>query len=89
VTDMESMKRKYTITGHGDWVTTLAVNDNLKAIVSGSLDSSIKVWDMNTGKCLKTMPMGAPIWSVAFSPTGEHLVVATQDGNIIFIAMQK
>jgi len=85
---MECMKRKVTITGHGDWVTTLAVNDNLKALVSGSLDSSIKVWDLNSGKCLKTMPMGAPIWSVAFSPTGEHLVVATQDGNISFIAMQ-
>ena len=88
LTDLEVMKRKVTITGHADWVTTLSVNDNLKALVSGSLDSSIKVWDLNSGKCLKTMPMGAPVWSVAFSPKGDHLIVVTQDGNITFIAMQ-
>jgi len=76
------------MTGHGDWVTSIAVNDTLKAFVSGSLDSQIKIWDINSGKSIKTMPMKAPVWGLSFSPNGEHLVVVTQDGNITLITMQ-
>lgn len=86
LTDIETMKRKVTVTGHSDWVTSISICDNLKVFVSGSLDSSIKFWDLNSGKCLKTMPLGAPVWSAVFSPNGEHIVVATQDGKITFVA---
>jgi WD repeat-containing protein 61 len=53
--DIETMKRKMSVTGHADWVTCLSVNSFAKSFVSGSLDNSIKVWDINSGKCLKTI----------------------------------
>ena len=55
LTDVETLQRKMTVTGHSDWVTSIAVNNNTKAIVSGSLDGHIKVWDLNSGKSIKTM----------------------------------
>ena len=75
------------MTGHSDWVTCLSANNNVKAFVSGSLDSSVKVWDINSGKCVNSIPMKSPVWGVAFSPSGEHLVTATQDGTITLIAL--
>ena len=85
---METLKRKLTVTGHSDWVTSLTISNHAKVFVSGSLDSQIKVWDLNSGKCVKTIGMQAPVWGVAFSPIGEHLVAASQDGTISLIAMQ-
>lgn len=38
LTDVETLKRKLTVTGHSDWVTSLSINNHAKAFVSGSLD---------------------------------------------------
>jgi WD40 repeat protein len=83
------MRRKLTVTGHSDWITSLTVNNNAKTFVSGSLDSQIKIWDLNSGKCTNTLTMPAPVWGVAFSPSGEHLVGVSQDGTVAVFAMQK
>ena len=37
--------------GHRSWVKSVYVQDNL--IISGSGDKTIRIWDINTGKCLK------------------------------------
>jgi WD40 repeat protein len=47
ITDIEYMKRKQTLTGHSDWITSMAVER--KFFVTGSLDKTIKVWDTNSG----------------------------------------
>ena len=39
--------------GHTDWLRSVFVKDNL--IISGSCDKTIKIWDINTGICLKTL----------------------------------
>lgn len=39
--------------GHTDWVISVFVLDNL--IISVSTDKTIKIWDINTGTCLKTL----------------------------------
>ena len=43
-----------TLAGHEDFVSTLVkMNDDL--IVSGSQDKTIKVWQLSTASCLKTL----------------------------------
>ena len=88
LTDLETLKRKVTVTGHADWITSLSVNSHVKAVVTSSLDQHIKVWDINSGKCVKSMAMSAPIWGVAFAPSGQHIVSACQDGTITLTALQ-
>ena len=39
-----------TLTGHSDWVRSVAYSPDGKHIVSGSLDNTVKVWDSQTGK---------------------------------------
>jgi WD40 repeat protein len=88
LTDVETMKRKQTLTGHSDWITSLSINMNAKAFVTASLDKQVKVWDLNSGKCVKTTLLSGPLWGVAFSPTGDQLVTASQDGTISLITLQ-
>lgn len=41
--------------GHSKPVTELVVTPNGKTIISGSDDNTIKLWDIETGECLKTL----------------------------------
>ena len=52
ITDVEALKRKQTLTGHSDWITSIAVSEKLFA--TASLDKTVKLWDLNTGKCIHT-----------------------------------
>jgi predicted NACHT family NTPase len=44
-----------TLHGHTDWVETVSFSPDDQLIVSGGIDGSIKVWDVKTGECVKTL----------------------------------
>ncbi|MEM7726734.1 MAG: NB-ARC domain-containing protein [Cyanobacteria bacterium P01_A01_bin.45] len=60
--------------GHNDSIWSIAFNPDSKLIVSGSSDRSVKIWDSQTGQCLKTLyGHNRPVLSVAFSPDGKTI----------------
>lgn len=88
LTDVATLQRKQSIAGgHTAPVTSITVSQSAKAFVSASLDGQVKVWDLVSGKCTQSIAQKAPVWSVAFAPKGEHLVIACQDGTISLIAL--
>ncbi len=51
---MKNYFEEKTLEGHFAMVLCIAkLNDN--TILSGSIDGSIKIWDITTGNCLKTL----------------------------------
>ena len=50
--------------------------------LSGSSDRTVKVWDLETGQCLATLPLDAPPWSLALAKDGATVVVGDATGGV-------
>lgn len=49
--------------------------------MSGSFDESVRIWDVRTGKCLKTLPAHSdPVSAVHFNRDGSLIVSSSYDG---------
>ncbi|MFM6224515.1 MAG: WD40 repeat domain-containing protein, partial [Dolichospermum sp.] len=72
-----------TLTGHSDWVWSLAYSPDGQTLASGSGDENIKLWDVKTGKLLQTLE-GHSNWviSVAYSPDGQTLASGYEHADI-------
>lgn len=46
--------------GHTEWVETLAFSPDGAMLASGSYDGTIKLWNVETGKCIRTMYLPRP-----------------------------
>jgi WD40 repeat protein len=69
--------------GHTRTVTSVAFSPDGSRIVSGSLDSSVRVWDARTGEHLRELQGHTDsIWSVAFSPDGNRIVSGSYDKSV-------
>ena len=74
---------KMTFEGHEEGVNSVAFSPNGDLLASGSHDETIKLWDVESGKCIFTLEgHKAPVISVAFSPDGKVLASGSLDGTI-------
>jgi glucose repression regulatory protein TUP1 len=69
-----------------DGVTTVAISPDTQFVAAGSLDKSVRVWDIMTGYLVERLegPDGHKdsVYSVAFSPNGKDLVSGSLDRTI-------
>ncbi|MFN7928321.1 MAG: TIR domain-containing protein [Blastocatellia bacterium] len=71
------------LTGHKDWVTSLAVSPDGTWAASGSEDKTIKIWDLETGQCRATLKgHGDRVMSVAITPDGKRILSASFDKTV-------
>jgi WD40 repeat protein len=69
--------------GHRDEVNGIDISRDNGAIVTGSHDNTIKLWDFKTGRLLKTLEgHSKPISSVHFSPKGDQILSASHDQTV-------
>uniref|UniRef100_A0A0N5A2Y9 WD_REPEATS_REGION domain-containing protein n=1 Tax=Parastrongyloides trichosuri TaxID=131310 RepID=A0A0N5A2Y9_PARTI len=71
--------------GHKHSVMDLKFNIDATALVSGSADKTVRVWDMDSGKCYRNYTSHTDIVnSVSFSRRGHQLVAsASDDGRVL------
>ncbi len=69
--------------GHIQKVTHVAFSADGRWVATASLDRSIKIWDVDTGKVLKTLDgHKRPIRALTFAPNDEFLASAGSGGTI-------
>jgi len=80
---VEKLAPLRTLRGHTAAVFSVALSADGQTLVSGSLDKTIKVWNLSTGKEIRTLTGHTDaIWSVALSADGRTLVSGSLDKTI-------
>src|SRR5262245_50936108 len=62
-------------TGHTDGAQAVAFSPDGKLLASGGFDNTIKLWEVGTGRMLRTLV--CKVKSIAFSPDGRTLASAS------------
>lgn len=91
VTDCETLQRKYTMVGHTKQITCIESHPlNEDIFATASLDGIVMIWNMQeASKPTQTVVLGQPIWSLAFSPNGEHFVAVSEPGTLTLVKCSK
>jgi Tol biopolymer transport system component len=72
-----------TLSGHTDEVTAVAFRPDGNILASGSLDGTIKLWDVATKRNLATLQIkDDEVYCVAFSPDGKTLASGSTEETI-------
>lgn len=77
----------HTLKGHTSMVQAIAISSDGQIIASGSSDNSIKLWQLSTGKLLRTLGRwfsghSSMVQAVCFSADGELLASGSWDETI-------
>ena len=72
-----------TLIGHTNGVHSVTISPDCRTLASGSSDHSVKIWDILSGECKKTLKghtgFLAFVNVVVFSPDGRHTVSGADD----------
>jgi len=79
----DKISEAHVCKGHSFGIVSTAVNSTGTMAASSSLDSTIRFWDVASGKEVKKIDAG-PVesWTVAFSPDGKSIISGTSSGCV-------
>ncbi|MEA5567378.1 WD40 repeat domain-containing protein, partial [Anabaena sp. UHCC 0399] len=73
-------RERNRLEGHSSSVVSVSFSPDGKTLASGSLDNTIKLWNLETGKEIRTLTGHSnPVWSVSFSQDGKTLASGSGD----------
>ncbi|KAK3067625.1 translation initiation factor eIF3 subunit, partial [Coniosporium uncinatum] len=71
-------ERLGTYKGHQGALWTVDVDPTTTFLASGGADNTLRLWEVKTGKLLKTWDFGSSIKRCEFSPDGKQLLGVTE-----------
>jgi WD40 repeat protein len=77
VWDLNTGELVQTLEGHIRMVTSIAVTSDNSKIVSGSLDNTICLWDLNTGNLTERFTFYHPVASIAITFDNAKILYAS------------
>lgn len=70
------------MTGHSQPITSLAADpESERYVYSGSLDGSIRRWDLQTGQAVRQFNHGAPVHDISVASDGQRIASAGDNGT--------
>lgn len=86
VSDLETGACLRTLKGHGDAVLGVAVLRDGRHLVSASRDKTMRIWDLETGRCVVRWDGDNWLTAVAAGPSG-RLVAGDCAGQLFFFTL--
>ncbi|KAJ8755615.1 hypothetical protein K2173_022210 [Erythroxylum novogranatense] len=71
--------------GHKGAVVSISTEASGQWIASGSTDGTVRIWEVETGRCLKMWEVGEAVQYVAWNPLSELPILAVSAGQDVFL----
>ncbi|XP_020690513.1 ribosome biogenesis protein BOP1 homolog [Dendrobium catenatum] len=71
--------------GHSGPVKSVSVEISGQWLASGSTDGTIRLWEVETGRCLKVWEVGQPVNHVAWNPLPQLPILAASAGHDVLL----
>ncbi|KAL0926735.1 hypothetical protein M5K25_002980 [Dendrobium thyrsiflorum] len=71
--------------GHSGPVKSVSVEISGQWLASGSTDGTIRLWEVETGRCLKVWEVGQPVNHVAWNPLPQLPILAVSAGHDVLL----
>uniref|UniRef100_A0A182P0N9 Ribosome biogenesis protein BOP1 homolog n=1 Tax=Anopheles epiroticus TaxID=199890 RepID=A0A182P0N9_9DIPT len=75
--------------GHTNMIRCISVEPKGEYIVTGSDDMTVKIWEISTARCIRTIPTGDIVRSVAWCPNSKISLVAVASGKRVLLINPK
>ncbi|XP_023305270.2 ribosome biogenesis protein BOP1 homolog [Lucilia cuprina] len=75
--------------GHTDLVRSVSVEPKGEYVVSGSDDKTVKIWEISTGRCIRTIETDDVVRCVAWCPNAKLSIIAVASGNRLLLINPK
>lgn len=74
-----------TYEGHTDMVRSISADKLGQYLVSGSDDTTVKIWEINTGRCIKTIETEGIVRSVEWCPNAAISLILVASANRVLL----
>ena len=71
-----------TFSGHTELVLSVSTSANYTTIVSGSLDKTVRLWNIHTGECHQIIEQQSHVYQVIFSPTDPQYLLSVASHRV-------
>ena len=76
---------KQTLAGHGHGVAGAAYSRDGKWLASVHKDQTVRIWDVTTGRPIRTFDLAGPGQAVSFSPDGDLMATSDYSKGTVWI----
>ncbi|XP_014519053.1 ribosome biogenesis protein BOP1 homolog [Vigna radiata var. radiata] len=71
--------------GHEDAVTSISIEASGQWMASGSSDGTVRVWEVETGRCLRRWEVGEGVSCVSWNPLPDMHILAVSAGQDVLL----
>ncbi|XP_062543428.1 ribosome biogenesis protein BOP1 homolog [Armigeres subalbatus] len=71
--------------GHTDMIRSISIEPKGEYLVTGSDDQTVKIWEVSSARCIRTIPTGDVVRSVAWCPNSKISLIAVASGKRVLL----
>ncbi|KAK3090298.1 hypothetical protein FSP39_010724 [Pinctada imbricata] len=85
IIDLDTRRVVRRFTGHKNAVTDMTFSPDARWLITSSMDSTVRVWDMPTGYLVDIFLLDSAVTSLSMSPTGDFLTTCHVDDVGVYL----